>query len=119
MRKVSIAALGAMILGLAAGAGTTASAAPIGNVATLPDRAGAANSPVDQVGWRHGHWRHGHHGHHGHGHHGWRRWYGYSYGSPYYYGGYGWGPGIYLGFGHRHHHHRHFGHHGFRHHRHW
>ena len=36
MRNWSIGALLAMILGLAAGAGTAASAAPIGNLATVP-----------------------------------------------------------------------------------
>ena len=114
MRKLRIAALVAMILGIAAGAGTTASAAPIGNLASVPDRAVTDNPLLDKVhwrGWRHCHWRHG-----------WRRCHGggYSYyygGYPYYYGGYpyfygGWWPGI--RFGHRHHH-RHFRHHGFRH----
>ncbi len=119
MRKLNICALVAIVLGLAAGVGTAASAAPIGNLATVPDRAAMDNPLLDKVhwrGWRHCHWRHG-----------WRRChgdYGYSYGYPYYYGGYGWWPGIHLGFGHRHHHHRncrnhglrHFGHHGCRHH---
>src|SRR5687768_10404744 len=109
MRKLSIGVLVAMILGLAAGAGTTASA--IGNLATVPDRAATDNPLLDKVhwrGWRHCHWRHG-----------WRRCHGdYAYygGYPYYYGG--WGPGIHLRFGHhrhfRHHGFRHFGHHGFR-----
>jgi hypothetical protein len=116
MRNLTIGTLMAVVLGVAAGVGTTASAAPIGNLATVPDRVGTANPLLDRVhwrGWRHCHWRHGWRRCHGGG-------YGYYYGGyPYYgYGGYyGWWPGIFR-FGHRHRHygHRHYGyrHYGYR-----
>jgi hypothetical protein len=114
MRKLTMMALSAVVLGLAGAAGTPASAAPIGNVATLPDRTvTGANPLLDKVHWRryrHCHWRHGWRRCHG----GYRRHYRhYSYGGyPYYYGG----PGIHFRFGgHRHRHYRHhrFGRHHF------
>ncbi len=109
MRKLTMMALSAVVLGLAGAAATPASAAPIGNVAALPDRtvtgANPLLEPVHWRRWRHCHWRHGWRRCHG----GYRRHYRHYYygGYPYYYGG----PSIYLRFGgHRH---RHFRHHRF------
>ena len=109
MRKLTMMALSAVVLGLAGAAGTPASAAPLGNVATLPDRtvtgANPLLEPVHWRRWRHCHWRHGWRRCHG----GYRRHYRHYYygGYPYYYGG----PSIYFRFGgHRH---RHFRHHRF------
>ena len=118
MKKLTMLALSAALLGSAGAAGTPASAAPMGNVATLPDRAAVTGaSPfLGKVGWRHGHrgygWGGGRYGHYrgysdpyyyGGYYPSYRSYGGYSpyyYSSPYYYGG----PSIYFGFGgHRHH----------------
>jgi hypothetical protein len=123
MRKLTMLTLSAALLGFAGAAGTPANAAPIGNVATVPDSAvtGAESPFLSKAGWRHGHRGYGYrgYGYRGYGYrgYGWRRWHGggygysggyypyrYSYGAyPFFYGG----PSIYFGFG------------GHRHHRHW
>ena len=113
MRNLTKLTLLAALLGFAGA--SPSNAAPIGNVATLPDGAvTGAESQFLKAGWRHGHRGYGHRGY------GWRRWHGggfypygyyggyypyrYSYGAyPFFYGG----PSIYFGFG------------GDRHHRHW
>jgi hypothetical protein len=87
MRKLAMLTVSAVLLGLAGAAGTPAKAAPIGNVATVPDRAvTGANPLLDKVHWRR--WRHCHR------HHGWRRCHGGLHRR--YYGG---RPSIHLRFG--------------------